>query len=106
VISHYCDQWRHLGQDSLTPQAAMSYNGADGLNREDAMLKYWPLIAANLRRRPARTALPFVAALLAFTLYGLGGSASGSRAAQRRALPAWCPREAPIHCRQLSTFVI
>jgi hypothetical protein len=51
---------------------------ADGLNREDALLKYWPLIAANLRRRPARTALPFVAALLAFTLYGLAlGEAVG-----------------------------
>src|SRR5579863_4494020 len=35
------------------------------------MLKYWPLVAANLHRRPARTILAFVATLLAFTLYGL-----------------------------------
>jgi putative ABC transport system permease protein len=42
------------------------------------MLKYWSLIAANLRHRPARTALTFIATLLAFTLYGLAlGEAVG-----------------------------
>jgi putative ABC transport system permease protein len=42
------------------------------------MLKYWPLVAANLRHRPARTVLAFVATLLAFALYGLAlGEAVG-----------------------------